>query len=516
MKLDLSVLQYLTTDDFRVLTAIEMGMRNHEIVPVSLIQSIAKIKRGNTFKIIQTLLKHKLVEHSNTKYDGYSLNYLGYDFLALNVLIKRKILVGVGSKIGVGKESDVFLCYIDEENMELLINEEAEKNKQNYELDKKEEEKASNEKENGKTENIKDDTKLEEIKENNNVIIEEDINIGGKVNFIFDGQINNGKTPKLAVLKLARLGRTSFSAVRTKRDYLKNRTQYNWLYLSRLSAESEYKFLKGLYNYGFPVPRPYDHNRHAILMEFIPGYPLCNINEIGDKEKAFNELIGMILKLANCGLVHGDFNEFNILLTEQQKIYLIDFPQMISSSHPDAKVQFNRDIECIFNYFRKKFNISFDERPDFEKDVFRSSNMDIELKASGYNFEGKNIINAGKNNVDEGEEALPEDCDEESSEEDCDEDISEEEGEVNNKKKWEVKDNKKKKEKAIEEILDDLDIEDEICEETKEENKIDNVREFKQNIREDIQKIIKKHTKVNFKSNRFKNKKTAKTKNSMI
>ncbi len=113
MKLDLSVLQYLSTDDFRVLTAIEMGMRNHEIVPVGLIGSIAKLKRGNTFKIIQNLLKHKLIEHNNSKYDGYSLNYLGYDFLALNVLVKRKILVGVGSKIGVGKESDIFLCYLN-------------------------------------------------------------------------------------------------------------------------------------------------------------------------------------------------------------------------------------------------------------------------------------------------------------------------------------------------------------------------------------------------------------------
>ena len=52
MRLDLSSLRYLTQDDFRVLTAIEMGMRNHEIVPVELIESIAKLKRGSTTKII--------------------------------------------------------------------------------------------------------------------------------------------------------------------------------------------------------------------------------------------------------------------------------------------------------------------------------------------------------------------------------------------------------------------------------------------------------------------------------
>lgn len=40
MKLDIKVLRYLTKEDFRVLTAIEMGMRNHEIVPVELVSEI--------------------------------------------------------------------------------------------------------------------------------------------------------------------------------------------------------------------------------------------------------------------------------------------------------------------------------------------------------------------------------------------------------------------------------------------------------------------------------------------
>ncbi|KAL9432159.1 hypothetical protein AB3S75_027224 [Citrus x aurantiifolia] len=33
MKLDVDVLRYLSKDDFKVLTAVETGMRNHEIVP---------------------------------------------------------------------------------------------------------------------------------------------------------------------------------------------------------------------------------------------------------------------------------------------------------------------------------------------------------------------------------------------------------------------------------------------------------------------------------------------------
>ncbi|KAL9437387.1 hypothetical protein AB3S75_023279 [Citrus x aurantiifolia] len=33
MKLDVDVLRYLSKGDFKVLTAVETGMRNHEIVP---------------------------------------------------------------------------------------------------------------------------------------------------------------------------------------------------------------------------------------------------------------------------------------------------------------------------------------------------------------------------------------------------------------------------------------------------------------------------------------------------
>lgn len=157
----------MTKEDFRVLTAVEMGMKNHELVPAPLIQSIAKLKRANTFKIIQNLLKHKLILHKNTKFDGYALNYQGYDYLALRVFMKRGLITKLKSKFGVGKESDIYLC------------------------------------ETPSGENI--------------------------------------------ILKLERLGRTSFRAVRNKRDYLKNRTSYNWFYLSRLAAVKEYAFMKALH-----------------------------------------------------------------------------------------------------------------------------------------------------------------------------------------------------------------------------------------------------------------------------
>jgi RIO kinase 2 len=52
MKLDPDLINYLTKEHFRVLIAIEMGMKNHEFVPVPLIETLASLKRSNTYKVI--------------------------------------------------------------------------------------------------------------------------------------------------------------------------------------------------------------------------------------------------------------------------------------------------------------------------------------------------------------------------------------------------------------------------------------------------------------------------------
>jgi len=48
------------------------------------------------------------VHHDASKYNGYRLTSMGYDFLAIRTLLKRGVIASVGRQIGVGKESDVF------------------------------------------------------------------------------------------------------------------------------------------------------------------------------------------------------------------------------------------------------------------------------------------------------------------------------------------------------------------------------------------------------------------------
>jgi len=46
----------------------------------------------------------------------------------------------------------------------------------------------------------------------------------------------------------------------------------------------------------------------------------------------------LIVRFARSGLIHGDFNEFNILIRRSSgEPVVIDFPQMVSTSHTNAE-----------------------------------------------------------------------------------------------------------------------------------------------------------------------------------
>lgn len=66
-KLDVQMLRYLSSEDFRVIMAIEMGMKNHEIVPLPLIASIACLRNGGVHKILKELVRHKLIAYEHGK-----------------------------------------------------------------------------------------------------------------------------------------------------------------------------------------------------------------------------------------------------------------------------------------------------------------------------------------------------------------------------------------------------------------------------------------------------------------
>ena len=191
----------------------------------------------------------------------------------------------------------------------------------------------------------------------------------GKESDVYEAITEEGDA---VVVKFHRLGRTSFRAVKSKRDYLRGRTQFSWLYLSRLAAVKEYAFMRALHAQGLPVPEGLAHNRHCVLMSKVPGRPLCQMvrADLPDPAPVFRASMAGLVAVARLGLVHCDFNEFNILVTEDGRtVNFIDFPQMISVRHPNARELFARDVECLHRFFQRKMHYDPDDDDELEPEL---------------------------------------------------------------------------------------------------------------------------------------------------
>ena len=381
VNLDAKGLRYMTPDEMRVLLATEMGMKNHEQVPSSLIEQLSGLKRGGAFKVLKVLAKNKLVGHESIPYESFRLTSKGYDWLALRALSKRGSVENLGIRVGMGKESDIYTCTTAEG---------------------------------------------EEI-----------------------------------CIKLHRLGRNCFRTVKNNRDYLRANQSASWLYLSRLSALKEYAFMKALYDKGFPTPTPIDVNRHCVLMSLVHGYQLNSIAELRHPGRVFDTLMQLICKLAGVGLIHCDFNEFNLLVDDEERVTMIDFPQMVSTSHINAEYYFDRDVECVRAFFARRFHWETDAVPTLQQALAMASggsaraDIDVTLKASGWSaardadfeklvdLEKRELAKIGEEGGDgDGEEDGAEGGEDEDEDEDEESDDDEEGEGAEVDEKWAARDQK--------------------------------------------------------------------------
>jgi len=102
------VFRELENEDFRILHVIEAAMSKREFVPTEQIQKYAKVPMDRVRFILGKLNKLGLIFQSKGAYTGHTLNYAGYDCLAINNLVKAAVISSFGQTLGVGKEADVY------------------------------------------------------------------------------------------------------------------------------------------------------------------------------------------------------------------------------------------------------------------------------------------------------------------------------------------------------------------------------------------------------------------------
>ena len=158
------------------------------------------------------------------------------------------------------------------------------------------------------------------------------------------------------VLKIHRIGQRSFQSVRINRGFMPEWKHFPWIFASTYSAKQEFEALKKLRKGGVNVPVPIAVNRNVVAMSFIAG-PNLHQTVLEEPQEVFDSILQNVKSAYNLGFIHNDLSEFNVMIDEKE-VWIIDWPQWIETSHPNANEILKRDIDNIVNYFSRKYNIS--------------------------------------------------------------------------------------------------------------------------------------------------------------
>jgi RIO kinase 2 len=449
MKLDPTVMKTMSKEDYRVLASVEIGMKTHDLVPAALCMQIAKLRHGGANKVMGGLLRDKLLSHDKSKgYDGYRLTNSGYDILALRNLFQRGIVSALGDKIGVGKESDIYIA-CNKEGKQLVLkfhrlgrtSFRAVRNKRDY---------------------------LQKGKDN------------AANNWLFMSRLSALK--EFAFMKsLDSVGYPTPEPLGHSRHVVAM-TLVRGCPLYQIRARSEVSVDQAASIYEQTVSLAARLAKHGLvhcdLNEFNLMVDLSGIqsklnpdNDVGGHyvrssgavvrgpgALSHHAILGKDTGPDGTSLIDGTgeiITEDPIVVTSKLPngepvpiVTLIDFPQMISTNHPNAKEMYERDVDCLIKFFARKLNVVNGDGDDDMRSGWRwedvtgeaagdSSNvagdaeqrLDGELKASGfseangrrdlelYYFE-KNTVREENRGEEDGEE-----------EEDSDDDSEGEEGE---------------------------------------------------------------------------------------
>lgn len=174
-----------------------------------------------------------------------------------------------------------------------------------------------------------------------------------------ESDVYEALTPKgeRVAVKFHRLGRTSFKETRRKRGYVADRRRVSWLYQSRLAAEREFKALSLVHPAGVSAPRPLNRNRHVLVMSFIEGYNLVDVDSLDDPEGFLDDILQNVRRALSAGIVHTDLSEFNVVVQPDGNVLLIDWPQFVSKDHPNVEMLLRRDVYNVLRYFYRKFGV---------------------------------------------------------------------------------------------------------------------------------------------------------------
>ena len=127
-------------------------------------------------------------------------------------------------------------------------------------------------------------------------------------------------------------------------------------------SQKEFRNLQILYKAGVTVPYPYKQLQNVIIMDYIDGSMLKDaiIEEPEEIYEQVKEQLHLMIRKAK--LIHGDLSEFNMMLTKDGIVTIIDVGQAMNFKNLQDFKEFEdllkRDLENVCRFFTKKFGLN--------------------------------------------------------------------------------------------------------------------------------------------------------------
>lgn len=186
-----------------------------------------------------------------------------------------------------------------------------------------------------------------------------------------DGIIATGK--ESAVLHAAQNSATSYAikVYKTTLSEFKNRSEYvkddfrfkNPRGVLKIWAEREFMNLSRMAKHGLPCPQPVKVRRNVLVMSFLGDHGLAapRLKNVEweffteeERRSVYDQVQTIMCRMyKECLLVHADLSEFNLLLTPDNKVHVIDVSQAMDLSHPRCLQFLTRDIQNVIAFFSR-------------------------------------------------------------------------------------------------------------------------------------------------------------------
>lgn len=179
------------------------------------------------------------------------------------------------------------------------------------------------------------------------------VSIGKEAN-IFTAKTKDGR---VVIVKIYRLESCNFNKmydyIRTDRRFSDLKKQRRKIIFSWVARE--YQNLLKAREAGVRVPTPITVRDHILVLEMIGDQtpaPKLKDAVVKHPDELADRMISLMRKMCKSGLVHGDLSEYNILVHNENPVF-IDFSTGTTSSDPNYNEYWERDIKNMARYFKK-------------------------------------------------------------------------------------------------------------------------------------------------------------------